>query len=139
MALNVTAAQGASLKLGNAASPEVFTAIEGVFDGPQGIGFTPQIIEARFHSSTAIFKKVNGVDTGQLSFSIYYDSTNVQHTGLETAAKNKTRKNFQLIFTDAGAAQYAFGGYIGFEMGAPVEGFNTARVTVTVDGDITIT
>lgn len=139
MPLNITAAQGAVVKIGNAASPEVFTAIEGIFDGPQDFGFTPNIIEARHHSSTATFRKVTNVDAGAPSFSIYFDSTNTQHALLETSAKNKTRKNFQVIFTDAGAEQHAFGGYIDFKIGAPVDGFNTARIVITIDGDVTIT
>jgi hypothetical protein len=139
MALTLTAAQGCQIQLGSGASPETFTAIEGVFDGPQGPSFTPNIIEGRHHSSTSVVKKVTNVDTGQVTFSIYYDSTNTQHTALETAAKNKTRKNFREIFTDSGAAQYAFAAYVGFEMTAPVDNFNTARVTLNVDGDITIT
>jgi hypothetical protein len=139
MTLTPTSGQGNAIKLGNGASPEVFTDIEGVFNGPTGPGFQQSMLELRHHSSTSTVKKPTTVNVTPCSFSIAYDSTNTNHTALETASKNKTKKNFKVVFTDAGAAQYAFSAYVDFQPQGPVEGWNEAAVTLHVDGDITIT
>ena len=125
----VTSAQGCQVKLGDGATTEIFTEIKGVFNGPNGPTFTPIIIEAKYHSSTSIFRKVTHVDKGSVTFSIYYDSTDTQHLALIAAAAAKTRKNFQQLLTDSGAEQYAFAAYVGAQFKGEVEGFNVYDIT----------
>lgn len=139
MTVVVTAAHGVDIKIGDGASTEVFTEIDGVHNGPSGPGFEPSIIEGRHHGSTATVKKASYVSVTPISFSIYYDSTDTQHLALIAAAKAKTRKNFQMVLTDTGAEQYAFAAYISAVYKGEVEGFNVYDITLNVDGDITIT
>lgn len=133
---NPAAAHGTQLKLGDGATPEVFTNIDCIFEGPTGGGFAPQFIEARHHGTEDIIRRVSIVDKPAISFRAYYDSNDVQHAALVTAAKNGTKKNFKLVLTDDGAEQFAFGAYVSVSFESPVDGFQTVSVTLAVDGAV---
>lgn len=140
MAIEETLAHGAAVKIGDAASPEVFNAIEGVFNGPVGGGWTPRMAEALHHSRTTVLKRATVLDTGDVTFSIYYDSSDVYHAQLRDAAKNKTLTNFQVVFTDAGDEQYAFGAYVAFNVeDTDPEGWNVRNISLSIYSDITVT
>lgn len=134
---NPAAAHGTQLKLGDGMTPEVFTAIACIFEGPTGGGFSPSFIEGRHHGSEDIIRRVSVVDKPAINFRVYYDSTDVQHGALVTAAKNGTKKNFKLVLTDDGAEEFSFGAYISVGFEAPVDGFQTMSVTLAVDGAVT--
>lgn len=134
-----TAAHGAVVKIGNAASPEVFTAIPGVHNGPTGAGWTPRIIEAIHHGSNTVKKYASFVDTGEITFSVYYDSTDTYHQALRDAAKNKTQTNFQVVYNEAGDEQFAFAAFVSFDSDADPEGWNVRNITLSINGDITVT
>lgn len=138
MTVAITAAHGCQIKIGDGASPEVFTVIDGVHNGPNGPGFDPQVIEGKHHGSSSIYQKVTTVKKSPVSFSIFYDSGDTQHAALITAANNKTRKNFKQILTDTGAEQYAFAAYVGAQFKGEVDGFNVYDITLNIDGAITI-
>lgn len=138
MTIDITASHGIAIKLGNGASSEVFTEIEGVFNGPNGPDASPNIIEARHHSSDSTIRKAAYLNPATVSFSIYYDSSNVQHAALLTAARALTKKNFQQLLTDDGAEQYAYGAFIGMTFRGDVDGFNVYDVTLSIDGDIAV-
>lgn len=131
------AAHGTELKIGNGATPEVFTAIGCIFEGPTGGGFSPQFIEGRHHSSPDIVRRVSIVDKPAISFRAYYDSTDVQHEALVSAAKDGEKLNFRYVLTDAGAKGFSFGAYVSVSFESPVDGFQTISVTLAVDGAIT--
>jgi hypothetical protein len=131
-------AHGTQLKVGDGASPEVFTSIACVFDGPTGGGFTPQFIEARHHGSPDIIRRVSIVDKPAISFKVYFDSTDVQHSALVDAAKDGEKLNFQYVLTDFGAEEFHFAAYPSITFESPVDGFQTMGVTLAVDGPITI-
>lgn len=133
------AAHGALIKIGDAASPEVFTTIDDVISGPDGGGITPNIIRAFPHSATAEIKAVTHVTYEPISFSVLYDSSDTQHAALITAAAAKTKKNFQIVGTDAGAEQMAFGAYIGMNWSKNPDGWDEMSVTLEIDGAVTLT
>jgi len=139
MAVAITAAHGVVIKVGDGASPEVFTAIDAVHNGPNGPGFTPQMITARHHGSDDSFMKVSTVDKAPVTFDIYYDSADTQHAALITAAKNGTKKNFEMILTDTGAEKYAFGAFVQATFSGQVDGFNVMSIQLSIDGAITVT
>jgi hypothetical protein len=134
----ISAAHGATVKIGNAASPEVFTAIQGIHNGPQGLDDVWNIIQARHHGSTSTHQKRTFKEPSSLTFDIYYDSTDAQHIALLAAARAGTRKNYQLVITDAGAEAFAFAAYASASLSAEVEGFNVYSITLAVDGDVTV-
>lgn len=137
MTYALTAAHGAKVKIGNGASTEVFNEIMGVHNGPTGLGWVPNMIEARHHGSSNTFRKVANVVEQPLSFDLFYDSTETTtHGALLTAAQNKTRKNFKLELTDSGAEIYQFYAYVSMTLSAQVDGFNVYSVKLEVDGAI---
>lgn len=138
MPVSVTAAHGVQIKLGDGASPEVFTLVDGVHNGPNGPGFAPQMISARHHGSNDTFMKVSTVDKTPVTFDVYYDSADTNHAALITAAKNGTKKNFKVILTDTGAEEYAFGAYVQASYQGQVDGFNIYSIQLNIDGAITI-
>lgn len=138
MTLVATAAHGCQVKVGDGASSEVFTAVEGITSGPSGPGWTTNMLEARIHSSDSPVRKVSSLTTEPVTFTILYDSTNTQHIRLRTLTTTKARGNFQVLLTDTGAEQYAFAAYVSLSLSSEVDGFNTASVTLNIDGDITV-
>lgn len=138
MAYELTAAHGAEIKIGNGSSPETFAAIKGVFNGPNGPAWDTQMIEARHHGSDVTFKKPTYINTGAVSFSVYYDSTDTQHQLLLTNAAAMTSTNFQMVITDPGAEEYHFAAYIGMTYRGDVEGWNVYDVTLNIDGDVLV-
>lgn len=127
MAVVITAAHGVVIKLWNAAA---FTAIDGIFNGPNGPGWNTQFIEARHHGSTTSVKKATFVDVENVTFSIYYDSGDTIHAALLTAAKNKTLCSFQMELQDTGAEKYGFDAYVSMSFKGENEGFNVYDVTL---------
>ena len=132
------AAHGTELKIGDGATPEVFTAIGCIFEGPSGGGFAPQFIEGRHHGSVDIVRRVSIVDKPAINFRAYYDSTDAQHSALVTAAKDGEKLNVRYVFTDTGAQEAAFGAYVSVAFESPVDGFQTISVTLAVDGEIVL-
>lgn len=138
MTYNETAAHGTKIQLGDGATVETFSDINGVHNGPNGPGFMPRIIEAFHHGTTVVKKRATVVDQEPVTFDIYYDSTDTNHIALLTAAKNKTLMNFKEILVDNGAEQYAYSAYVGMKFSGQVEGFNVYSVELSISGDITI-
>jgi hypothetical protein len=139
MTVAVTAAHGVVIKLGDGASPEVFTTIDGVHNGPNGPGFAPQMISARHHGSNDTFMKVSTVDKTPVTFDVYYDSGDTTHAAIITASKNGTKKNFEMTLTDTGSEKYAFGAFIQASYTGQVDGFNIYSIQLNIDGAISIT
>lgn len=139
MTYAVTPSFGAVIKIGDGGGSEVFTAINGVHNGPNGPSPSVRMIEASHHGSSSLIKKPSFWQGGTVTFDIYYDSTDTQHLLLMTSNRAKTRKNFQMVLTDSGTEQYAFAAYISsMAFKGDVEGFNVYSVTLDIDGDITI-
>lgn len=135
MAVAVTAARGVLVKLYNAGA---FATIDGVHNGPNGPGFTPQLITARHHGSADTIIKVSTVDKTPVTFDIYYDSNDTIHGALVTAAKNATRSQFQITLVDTGAEIYTFYAYVQASFSGQVDGFNIYSIQLSIDGAITI-
>jgi hypothetical protein len=138
MTAQITAANGIVMKMGSGTSPETFTEIANVFNGPSGPGWSPQMIEARPHGSTAPTKKAVGVNIKGVNFSIYYDSADAIHQAMLTAARNKTLKHFTQTLVDGGAEVYSYSGYLSMEFKGEVEGFNVYDVTIEIESSVTV-
>ncbi len=139
MTWSASAAHGVKIKIGSGTSVETFTEISGVHNGPSGPGFEPQMIEQRHHGSNDPVQKPTIVKKTPVTFDILYDSGDTHHGLLISAAKDLTRKNFQMVLTDTGAEQYAFAAYVQAAFKGEVEGFNVYSITLNIDGAITIT
>lgn len=127
---------GTVLKIGNGATPEVFSAIAEVKDikGPSASVGTEEVT----HQGSAAAEYVATVlDNGEVSFDVNLDPTDTSHSALYDAMEGKELTNFQLILTDDGATQYNFAAYVTkFERDMKVKGVLGASVTLKISGAI---
>ncbi|CAK0779005.1 conserved hypothetical protein [Gammaproteobacteria bacterium] len=134
---NVLLAHGTQLKIGNGASPEVFTAIPQITEGPDGPNIAPDVLSFFHHGSDWEVKKVGSKKSGQVTFGVLYDGDDATLVSVETAANNRTRKNFQELLPDG--TQFAFSGYVSAAWSANEGDAEKCRFTIDIDGAIVIT
>lgn len=131
-------AQGMELKIGNGASPEVFTAISEIktFSGPSG---SATVIDVTDLSSAAKEKRMGLADEGQLSFTINYIPTDTQHALLRAQRASREETNFKLVFTDdSPSTTWSFSAFVtGFAVSGAVDAVVEANVTLEITGAIT--
>lgn len=130
---------GTVLKIGNGASPEVFTSILGI-RSIQGPTLDMEIIDATSHSSPGAFREkvASFKDPGNVTFDLIYDSTNAQHQALMDAYQARELTNFQQIMTDAGAEQYDYSAFVKqMSATAPIDDLLTYAVTLEISGEVT--
>lgn len=131
MNLVETAAHGAEVAIQDNATTPAYNALLGVFNGPNGGGTTPRPIEAFHHGSTVVKKKASVVDQTPVTFSMYYDSTDMYHQQLRDASLNKTVEAFQITYTDTGAEISTFTAVVAFDRSADPGDWNIVQVTLT--------
>ena len=137
MSTSALDSEGFTLKIGDGASPEVFTAIPEITDlnGPSG---SASVKDATDLNSSAKEKKMGLPDEGQITFTINHLPANTQHALLKTNRDARTLTNFQLLFTDSPATQWDFAAYItGFSLSDSIDGLHQANVTLEITGAIT--
>ena len=134
---NVTLAHGTQIKIGDGASPEAFTAIPQIFEGPEGPSISPEVLSFFHHGSDWEIKKVGSKKSGQVTFGVLYDGDDATHVIVEAAANSRAKKNFQEILVDG--TTFAFGAYLGVSWGNNDQDAEKMRVTLEIDGAITIT
>lgn len=134
---------GTLLKIGDGAGPEVFTTI-GEVGNISGPGLSTGVIDVTNHSSPDYTQEILAglKSAGEVTFSINYIPTHATHnatTGLIRDWKNRTKRNFQLVWPDAGGTTWSFAAYVtGFQPTAPVEDKLAADVTLTIAGAPTL-
>lgn len=137
MSANAIEAQGTLLKIGNGASPQVYTTITEIktFTGPGG---SASVIDVTDLSSTAKEKRMGLMDEGQLSFTINYVPNDTQHAQLRTDRSNRTLRSFQIVFNDGSpASTWTFTGYVlSFAVSGAVDAVIEANVTLEISGSI---
>lgn len=138
MSSNALEAQGMLIKIGNGASPEVFTTIKEIktFSGPSG---SAAVIDVTDLSSLAKEKRMGLADEGQLSFTINYIPNDTQHALLRAKRASRAETNFRMVFTDdSPATTWTFGAFVtGFAVSGAVDGVVEANVTLEITGAIT--
>lgn len=134
---------GTLLKIGDGGGTEVFTTIAEVLD-ISGPALKMNTEDATNHSSTGGYEEYipTTLAAGELTFGLNFQPTAATHSqtsGLLKDFKNKTKRNFQLVFPDAGSTTWAFAAYVtGFEPKAPVKGKLSADVTLLITGQPTL-
>lgn len=140
MAIN---AFGTLLKIGDAATPEVFTTIAEVTSiaGPK---LALEALETTNHSSTDGWRERIGglLDAGEVTFEINFEPTASTHaygTGLIKDMVNRTKRNFKVVFSDTGATTWTFTALVtAFEPSMPFDDKLTASVTLQITGKPTL-
>ena len=129
--------QGTVLKVGNDASPEVFTAIGEIKEigGPSG---SAPVIDVSNLSSTKREKIMGLPDEGQVSMSLNYDPDDVQQTALRTARTNRTAKNFKIETSDSPVDTISFVAYVlEFSLGFAVDEVVSLAITLEITNEVT--
>jgi predicted secreted protein len=138
MSSNALEAQGMLIKIGNGASPQVFSTISEIktFSGPTG---SAAVIDVTDLSSTAKEKRMGLADEGQLSFTINYIPDNTQHTLLRTRRASRDETDFKMVFTDdSPSTTWSFSAFVtGFAVSGAVDNVVEANVTLEITGSIT--
>jgi hypothetical protein len=132
---------GTLIKRGNAATPEVFTAIGevGDIDGPT---LKASMEDATSHSSTGEFTETvpTLLDMGDIKFQLNFIPTDAGHgasAGMVYDWKNKVKHNYQMVFPDS--TTWTFACYVAeMKFKAKVKGLLTADVTLTITGQPTL-
>lgn len=130
------AAKGTLLKVGNAASPEVFTTLAEVVN-ISGPGLKAEALDVTHMSSTDGFREFVGglIDGGEISLEVNFLPSNATHTGLSTDMYNRTLRNFKLTWPLSPAVNWSFSAIVtGYEPGAPVDGKLSANITLKLSG-----
>ncbi len=138
-----TLGYGVLLKRGNAASPEVFTAIAELFNlsGPS-LGL--DTVETTHTQSTSAYReRIAGLlDAGEVSAEVNFlpaDATQTEAAGILLDMKNRTLRNWEIIWTDAGPTTWTIAAFVtSFEPSAPIEDRMTASITLTLSGKPTL-
>jgi predicted secreted protein len=134
---------GTLLKIGDGGGTEVFTSIAEVTD-IQGPSFKLDTQDVTGYTSPGGWReKIPGLlDAGDVKLTLSFLPTNATHsqsTGLLRDMKNKTKRNFQLVFPDGGSTTWAFAAYVtGFDVKTPIDNRMQADATLTVTGQPTL-
>lgn len=125
--------QGIKLKMGDAASPEVFTLIPAVvgFDGPDGEAAE---IDVTTLDSTRKEFLMGLADEGRLTARFLFNPADTQHQALITNRNAQTAVNFKLDYNVTPAEIDSFSAYVlsvtrGGEVDNRVEGQFVLRIT----------
>lgn len=91
--------QGWEIAVGDAASPEVFTAIAGVtdFDGP---AFEKAVIDMSAINDAQGSYEPGKPKAQQVSLTINFDPDNAQHQNLLADSRDRTKRNYRITRTD---------------------------------------
>lgn len=140
---NALSAFGTLLKIGDGGGTEVFTTIAEVtkIGGPK---FKLNTKEVTSHSSPGGWKEsiATILEAGEVSADLNFiptTATQSQSGGLLRDLKNKTLRNFKIVFPDVGATTWSFAAFVtGFETDEPVDDALTAKVTLEISGQPTL-
>ena len=105
---------GASGSLsGGTAGGETFTNVAEVksISGPNTSSQIIDVTHMESDNSTREFLP-SLIDPGEISFQVNYLPNNATHSGLSTDQRNRTKRNFQLVFSNAAATTLNFAGYV---------------------------
>lgn len=130
---------GTTLKIGNGATTEVFTAVGELRDvkGPTRSLGTEDVTH---HGSAAAEFVATVLDNGEVTFDMNYDPADTIHAQIIDDMEDRTLRKFELTYTDDGDAKAAFSAFITkFETDMKVKGALTASITLKISGAVVIT
>lgn len=131
---------GTLLKVGDGASPEVFTSVAEVIGPITGPGIGVDSVEVTDTESPNTHREyIPGlVDAGEISFDMNFlpqDSTQDETNGLISLAQARTTKNFQIVYSDTSNSTWAITGFItSLEPTAPIDDRATMSCTIKITG-----
>lgn len=138
MSNNALEAQGVAIKIGNGASPEVFTTIAEVKSLNPFTGSAAEIDTTSLQETAKTFR-MGLQDWGQVSMTLNFIPKNTQHAELIEAKRDRQTRNFQIELTDASPKTvYEFAAYVtSAPLTMAVDAVVEANVTLRITGDVT--
>lgn len=139
----IRSAKGTLQKIGDAASPEIYTTI-GQVRSISGPTTTATVQDVTTHSTAGNWMEKLAVliDPGTLSFPINYDPADATHqfaSGMWADMIALTDRNFQTVFP-AAMGQLDYGGFVtGHSFDVPVDNVLAANIEISIDGAISTT
>lgn len=136
---NAMIGYGTLLQRGDGATPENFTTVGEVLS-ITGPNLALNIVDAtHMESPGATQEFIPGlIDPGTITMNLAFVPSNTTQSNLVTDLKNRTKRNFQIVFPDTGTTTWSFAGYVtGWAVTAPINDRLTADVTVKVTSVIT--
>jgi predicted secreted protein len=127
---------GTTLKIGDGASPEVFSDIAEVTN-ISGPGMSMDTIDVTNHGSAGGWKEYAGglLDGGEVKLELNFLPADTSQKLLATTLAARTKKNFKLEFPDTANTTWSFSAFVtNFEPSAPVDGKLGASVTLKITG-----
>lgn len=102
-----------------------------------GPNMSSDVIDVTTHSSAASGawreKIASLIDAGELSFDINFIPSAQGHKDLRTDFTSRVKRNFQIVFPDAGPTTWDIQGIVtSFEMEAPTDDVLSASITITI-------
>lgn len=119
---------------------EVFTTISEVVNISLN-GRSLELIDATHMESPNTHREyiASLLDSGEVQLDLNFLPGTAAQSGLETDRTNRTKRNFQLVWTNSPATTYSFSGYVtGFDASAAIDDKLSASATIKITGPITI-
>ena len=130
--------QGATFQRGDAASPEVFTTVDGLVNIGE-VGVERSLIDTTDLASTIREWKGAIPDGAEIDLDFQYDAT-AQQSGLKSDLDANTVRNFQINVQDSPVKVFAFQGLvISWKISNPIDQVVPLSVRVKITGSLTIT
>lgn len=135
---------GTLFKIGDGAVTETFTTIAEL-KNISGPSLSADVIDVTVHNSGTPWRRfISGLlDGGEITFDVHFVPQNATHSyssGLLSDFVNRVKRNFQLVFPDAGVTTWTIPGIVvNFDMNADPADALLASVTVKVNGAPTLT
>ena len=104
---NVTNAKGTILAMGDAASPEVFTAIVGIQDMP-AISSSKSVKDRTDLSDSVRDHGLGIMEPPSITLTCFWDPDDTKHAALITAHNSETKNNYQVQCPDSPSTTYTF-------------------------------
>lgn len=117
---------------GGAAGVEVFSNVAEV-KSISGPNMQTQIIDVTHMESDNNTREFlpTLIDPGEISFTVNFLPGNTSHSNLKLDQKNRTKRNFKLVFTNSAATTYSFAGYVtSIGITAEIESVLEASITI---------
>jgi hypothetical protein len=130
-------AKGTQLKVGNGASPEVFTLIPHI-RSVEGPPLERDELESTTHDTPENLRDwVPGLlDIGLISFEFQWVPGQALHAQLISDAMTGTERNYQLVYPDAGNWTISFRGFVkSISPAAPFDQLLTRSAQIRIKGD----
>jgi hypothetical protein len=136
--MDAVVTQGTDLKIGDGATPEVFTSIDGI-TSLNGFGTTRSEIDVTTLKDSSKKFKLGLKDNGTLQVETNYNPDDPTHQDIRDLNDSGLVSNFELSLTDtAPATKFSFEGYISqWSLRVDVDNVYKAQFSVRISGDIT--